>query len=177
MGRERASSFVLPPPCRSVRVRCVGLKAFSAAIDLHYSLTISLAPPLALGAAVEEQGPTGVHVLRLHASTHGIALVGMCVAVSAGAFIAHRPALNTDGRQSKTDEEVNDGSPVKLRCCNAHLHLLLCPRHPLKCSFRAGYRHTVRAQFNKSVQKLALFFEKTLYKGSVPLSTFRLLED
>ena len=96
-----------------MRVRCVGLKAFSAAIDLHYSLTISLAPPLALalGAAVVEQGPTGVHVLRLHASTHGIALVGMYVAVSAGAFIAHRPALNTDGWQSKTDEEVNDGSP------------------------------------------------------------------
>ena len=94
---------------------------------------------------MEEQGPTGVHVLRLHASTHGIALVGMCVAVSAGAFIAHRPALNTDGWQSKTDEEVNNGSPVKLRCCNAHL--LLRPRHPL-CSFRAGYRtvQQVRAE-------------------------------
>ena len=127
---------------------------------------------------MEEQGPTGVHVLRLHASTHGIALVGTCVAVSAGAFIAHRPALNTDGWQSKTDEEVSDGSPESR---SAPLLQRPSPSPPPSMIslqvFFSGYRRTFRAQFNKSVQKLALFFEKSFYKGSVPLSTFRFLED
>ena len=132
MGRGREGVEFRSPP--SLPQRACPLRWAKSLFRCHRSPLFShnlISTPTRTRSAVVEQGPTGVHVLRLHASTHGIALVGMCVAVSAGAIIAHRPALNTDGWQSKTDEEVNDGSPVNLRCCNAHLHLPLHPRHPL----------------------------------------------